>query len=42
MLGHTATFVTAFFAGHLLDDATGLELLRSNPWPTAAPVQVRE
>jgi len=40
--GHTATFVTAFFAGHLLDDATGLELLRSNPWPTAAPLQVRE
>ncbi|MBW2629729.1 MAG: dienelactone hydrolase family protein [Deltaproteobacteria bacterium] len=40
--GHTATFVTAFFAGHLLDDAAGLELLRSNPWPTAAPLQVRE
>jgi predicted dienelactone hydrolase len=40
--GYTATFVTAFFAGHLLDEPTALELLRSNPWPTAAPLEVRE
>ena len=39
---HTATFVTAFFAGHLLDEPSALTLLRSNPWPTAAPLQVRE
>ena len=40
--GHTATFVTAFFAAHLLNEPAALELLRSNPWPTAAPLQVRE
>lgn len=40
--GYTASFVTAFFAAHLLDEAAGLELLRSNPWPTAAPLDVRE
>lgn len=40
--GYTATFVTAFFAGHLLDEPIALELLRSNPWPTAAPLEVRE
>jgi len=39
---YTASFATAFFAAHLLDDAAGLELLRSNPWPTAAPLEVRE
>ena len=38
---HTATFVTAFFAGHLLLDPTALELLESNPWPDTAPIQVR-
>ena len=37
-----ATFVTAFFAGHLLGDAAGLELLRGNPWPGTAPIEVRE
>ena len=40
--GHTATFVTAFFAGHLTGEPTALELLRSNPWPTDAPLEVRE
>ncbi len=40
--GHTATFVTAFFAGHLLNEPTALELLRSNPFPSAAPIEVRE
>ncbi len=40
--GHTATFATAFFAAHLLNEPTALELLRSNPWPTAAPLEVRE
>ncbi len=40
--GHTATFVTAFFAGHLLDEPAALELLRGNPWPTEAPLEVRE
>ncbi len=40
--GFTATFVTAFFAGHLQDEPGGLELIRSNPWPTEAPIQVRE
>jgi predicted dienelactone hydrolase len=40
--GYTATFVTAFFAGHLSNEPTALELLRSNPWPTAAPLEVRE
>lgn len=39
---YTASFVTAFFAAHLLDDAAGLELLRSNPWPTNAPLEARE
>lgn len=39
---YTASFVTAFFAAHLLDDSAGLELLRSNPWPAAAPLEVRE
>ena len=34
--GYTASFVTGFFAAHLRDEAAGLELLRSNPWPTAA------
>ncbi|MBW1831637.1 MAG: hypothetical protein DRH23_17035 [Deltaproteobacteria bacterium] len=40
--GHTATFVTAFFAAHLLNEPAALELLRSNPWPTEAPLEVRE
>ena len=40
--GHTATFVTAFFAGHLLNEPTALELLRSDPSPSAAPIEVRE
>ncbi len=40
--GHTATFVTAFFAAHLLNEPTALELLRSNPSPSAAPIEVRE
>jgi len=40
--GYTATFVTAFFAGHLLQEPTALELLRSNPWPAAAPLEARE
>ncbi|MGB3052751.1 MAG: hypothetical protein WBB42_17245 [Polyangiales bacterium] len=40
--GHTATFVTAFFAGHLLNEPSALELLRSNPSPNAAPIEVRE
>lgn len=40
--GHTASFVTAFFAAHLLDEPSALELLRSNPWPTEAPIEVRE
>ncbi len=40
--GHTATFVTAFFAGHLLNEPTALELLGSNPFPSAAPIEVRE
>lgn len=39
---YTASFVTAFFAAHLLDDATGLELLQSDPWPEAAPLEARE
>jgi len=39
---YTATFVTAFFAGQLLLDTTALELLESNPWPDAAPIQVRD
>jgi predicted alpha/beta hydrolase family esterase len=38
----TASFVAAFFAAHLLDEPSALELLRSNPWPTDAPVEVRE
>jgi hypothetical protein len=40
--GYTATFATAFFAAHLLAEPTALELLNSNPWPTAAPLQSRE
>jgi len=40
--GQTATFVTAFFAGTVLNDPTGLDLLRSNPWPVAAPIEARE
>jgi hypothetical protein len=40
--GYTASFVTAFFAAHLRDEVAGLELLRSNPWPEAAPLQARE
>jgi len=40
--GHTASFVTAFFAAHLKGEPAGLELLRSNPWPTDAPIEVRE
>jgi predicted dienelactone hydrolase len=40
--GHTATFVTAFFAGHLLNEPSALELLGRNPFPTAAPIEVRE
>lgn len=40
--GYTATFVTAFFSGHLLNEPTALELLRSNPFPSAAPIEVRE
>ena len=40
--GHTATFVTAFFAGHLLSEPSAVELLRSNPSSTAAPIEVRE
>jgi predicted dienelactone hydrolase len=40
--GHTATFVTAFFAGHLLNEPSALELLRSDPLPSAAPIEVRE
>ena len=39
--GHTATFVTAFFAAHLLEEPTALDLLTSNPWPTEAPLQAR-
>ena len=34
--------VTAFFAGHLLNEPSALELLRSNPSPNAAPIEVRE
>jgi hypothetical protein len=40
--GYTATFATAFFAGHVLGEPGGLELLRSDPWPSAAPISVRE
>jgi len=40
--GHTATFVTAFFAGHLLNEPSALELLRSDPSPSAPPIEVRE
>lgn len=40
--GYTASFVTAFFAAHLRGEAAGLALLQSNPWPTAAPIEVRE
>jgi predicted dienelactone hydrolase len=40
--GYTAAFVTAFFAGHLQGEPTGLELLASDPWPSAAPIEVRE
>ena len=39
---HTATFVTAFFAGHLSNDPLGLELLRANPSPIESPIDVRE
>ena len=39
--GHTATFITAFFAAHLLNERSALELLRSDPSPTAAPIEVR-
>jgi predicted dienelactone hydrolase len=39
---YTATFVTALFAGHLLQEPTALDLLRSNPWPVAAPLEARE
>ena len=38
----TATFASAFFAGHVLGEPSGLELLRSNPWPSEAPISVRE
>ena len=40
--GYTASFVTAFFAGHLRGDATGLTFLGSDPWPAAATLEVRE
>jgi len=40
--GYTASFVTAFFAAHLRNEAAGLELLRSDPWPSAAPLEARE
>jgi len=40
--GHTATFVAAFFAGHLLNEPSALGLLASNPSPSAAPIEVRE
>lgn len=40
--GHTASFVAAFFAGYLLGDPAGLELLKSDRWPTEAPLEVRE
>jgi len=40
--GHTASFVTTFFAAHLQGEPAALELLRSNPWPTDAPIEVRE
>ena len=40
--GYTASFVTAFFAAHLRDEAAGLDLLRSNPWPEAAPLEAPE
>ncbi len=40
--GYAGTFVTAFFAGELLNQAAGLDLLRSDPWPVAAPIEVRE
>ena len=40
--GHTAAFVTAFFSGHLLNEPTALEFLGSNPFPSAAPIEVRE
>ena len=39
---YTASFASAFFAAHVLDDPEALELLRSNPWPSAAPLQVRD
>lgn len=39
---YTAAFASAFFAAHVLDDPEALELLRSNPWPSAAPLRVRE
>ena len=39
---YTATFVTALFAAHLQDEPTAQEFLRSNPWPTEAPLQARE
>jgi hypothetical protein len=40
--GYTASFVTAFFAGHLRGEATGLTFLGSDPWPAAATLEVRE
>ena len=39
---YTASFASAFFAAHVLDDSDALELLRSDPWPSAAPLRVRE
>lgn len=41
-LDYTASFVTAFFAGQLLMDPIALELLESDPWPDAAPIQIRD
>jgi predicted dienelactone hydrolase len=38
---YTASFVAAFFAAHLLLDPNARNLLASNPWPDAAPIQVR-
>ena len=38
---YTASFLTAFFAAHLLLDPNARDLLESNPWPDAAPIQAR-
>ena len=38
---YTASFVAAFFESQLLSDPDALELLESNPWPGAAPIQFR-